>query len=190
MTYKTGLVINESWDIISHWNLVSKSWSWRTVFSALLTQQFKLKLTLSLLMSPKKCDEEAAPDLMTKIRSTKTDSKNISDSTQIFRWHFSLNWKKSSKTWSSRRKTQFIFTGAPCHTGRPPVDLFSPVRFTQYVKHYKDMNHFLWSHCKWLIKMTSFKVQRIVPMTRLEDELTFSRWEVWILLNLFNRRSP
>ena len=37
-------------------------------------QHFKYELALSPLMSPKKCDEEAAADLMTKIRSTKTDS--------------------------------------------------------------------------------------------------------------------
>lgn len=47
-------------------------------------QHFKYELALSPLMSPKKCDEEAAADLMTKIRSTKTDSKNISESSQIF----------------------------------------------------------------------------------------------------------
>ncbi len=31
-------------------------------------------MRVSPLMSPKKCDEEAVPDFMTKIRSTKTDS--------------------------------------------------------------------------------------------------------------------
>ena len=39
---------------------------------------------MSPLMSPKKCDEVEGPDLMTNIRSTKTDSKNISESTKIF----------------------------------------------------------------------------------------------------------
>ena len=52
-------------------------------------------MTMSPLMSPKKCDEEAGPDLMTKIRSTKTDSQNISESTQIFQWHSSTNLEGS-----------------------------------------------------------------------------------------------
>ena len=51
---------------------------------------------MSPLMSPKKCDEEAGPDLMTKIRSAKTDSKNISESTKIFQWLSSPNPKTSS----------------------------------------------------------------------------------------------
>ena len=52
---------------------------------------------MSPLMSPKKCDEEAGPDLMTQIRSTKTDSKIFQSLLKYFN-DFLLRTRKTSSS--------------------------------------------------------------------------------------------